>query len=689
MNGSDFTNLVGPALAGALQRKGFTSLTPVQESVLAPELAGRDLRITSQTGSGKTVAIGLSLRELAIGDFATDKGVARPRALVVAPTRELAKQVEEELSWLYAPLKARVVCVTGGASYRDERRALNDGPAVVVGTPGRLLDHLQRKSFDPSNLAAIVLDEADRMLDLGFRDDLLAILGFAPEEHLTHLCSATFPREVRALADKVQRDPAHVEGTPLGTANADIDHVIHLVEPRQRVDAIVNLLLGTHDAQTLVFARTRAEVARITRELSEAGFDVSSLSGEMDQPERNRALAGFKRGDLHALIATDVAARGIDVQDIARVIHAEPPDDADAYTHRSGRTGRAGRKGTSSVLVSPSGLSRTRSLLSRAGIRPRIEPIPTADVIRAARDERIFAELTDDSKDAALDPRAIALADRLVEAGDAAAVIARLLTRSRHGTATEPREVRAVEPPVEHRLRGRERNDSPRPSRTYDASASSGESDAGGRGFGPRGAKGARDDNRAGWVPFRVSWGREQGADARRLLAVLCRRGGIRGSDVGAIQIARSYSVIEVASAVAQAFERAAQEPDPRDPRVTIRPEAAGPETGAARPSLHPSAPPSIHANNAPERRPAHRGADAPPHAQAPPQAPQSSDAPPRAHADRQPGAHTTRAARAPAAAHSAPASAEPERARPVRRDVVLNRPTRGGTAPPKRPRTR
>ena len=466
---TDFTSLVGAELAGALERKGFKTLTSVQEAVLAPELAGRDLRITSQTGSGKTVAIGLAIRAVIERESAAAGGIARPRALVVAPTRELAKQVEEELSWLYAPLRARVAAVTGGASYRDERRALGAGPAVIVGTPGRLLDHLKRGGIDATQIGAVVLDEADRMLDLGFKEDIEAILGFAPAERATHLVSATFPRDVRALADKVQRTPAHVEGTRLGVANVDIDHVIHLVDVRQRVDAIVNLLLATPEAQTLVFARTRAEVARITRELSEAGFQVSSLSGEMEQPERNRALAGFKSGRLHALIATDVAARGIDVQDIARVIHAEPPDDADAYTHRSGRTGRAGRKGTSSVLVSQAGLHRATQLLKRAGVHPRVEPIPSASEIRAAADERIFVELTRDAAEGtgveeAIDPRTMALAERLASEGHATRSLARLLSRGRHGGATGPREIRRVEPPSVHEPRAHSRSHDAPPS---------------------------------------------------------------------------------------------------------------------------------------------------------------------------------------------------------------------------------
>ncbi|HYO93612.1 MAG TPA: DEAD/DEAH box helicase, partial [Polyangiaceae bacterium] len=431
MQSPDFTALLGPELAEAITKKGYTALTPVQEAVLDPALADRDLRISSQTGSGKTLAIGFVLRDVVQQASKPAKGVGRPAGLVVTPTRELAKQVEAELTWLYAGRKVRVTGVTGGASYRDEQRALAAGPSIVVGTPGRLLDHLRRGSIDPSGLAAVVLDEADRMLDLGFRDDLEAILAMAPEEHRTHLVSATFAREVRALADRVQKKAVNVEGTPLGTANTDIDHVIYMVAPSERVNALINILLANPEDQTLVFARTRADVARIADELKDAGFSVSSLSGEMEQAARNRAMSAFKRGDIQALVATDVAARGIDVQDIARVVQVDPPTDADTYTHRSGRTGRAGRKGTSAILVAPSALSRVSQLLRRAAVKFRTESVPTAASIREKREQRLFAELTDAAEGAKeLDGRAAALARRIVEAGEAERALGRLLAQA-------------------------------------------------------------------------------------------------------------------------------------------------------------------------------------------------------------------------------------------------------------------
>jgi ATP-dependent RNA helicase DeaD len=582
----DLTELLGPELASALAKKGYATLTPVQLSVLDPSGEGRDLRISSQTGSGKTLAIGFALRNAVAGEAVKPAHVARPRAMVIVPTRELAKQVHDELTWLYAPQKLRIAAVTGGSSYRDEHRALSAGPAIVVGTPGRLLDHLNRGGIEAGDVGAVVLDEADRMLDLGFRDELEAILAKAPPGHRTHLVSATFARDVAALADRVQKDPKRIEGTPLGSANRDIDHIVYLVNPRERVDALINVLLHHADEQTLVFARTRADVSEIARELQQAGFASGSLSGEMDQNARNRALAAFKRGEIRALIATDVAARGIDVQDIGRVIQVDPPTDPDTYTHRSGRTGRAGRKGVSAVLVAPAGLRRAASLLQRARVQFRVEPIPTAAAIREAQDARWLAELMQgDQRE--VSERVRKQVERIVEAGLTERALAQLIISVRRATG-EPRDVTPLLPEAERGgraqsrpLRGNDRNDrgNDRPQRFEQRELRFEDR-------GPRPERGAQqferrapfsdrppEQNRGGdWVPFRVSWGEAHGADARRLVAMLCRRGNIRGSDIGAIRVNRTTSIVEVAGAVARGFQDAAREPDPRDPRVTIAP---------------------------------------------------------------------------------------------------------------------
>jgi ATP-dependent RNA helicase DeaD len=598
MPAPDSFALLGPALSSALATKGYATLTQVQEAVLLPELADRDLRISSQTGSGKTLAIGFALRNVVNAGPRPKDGIARPYALVVAPTRELAKQVEAELAWLYAPSKVLVASVTGGSSVRDEYRALSRGPLILVGTPGRLLDHLRRGAVDLGQAGAVVLDEADRMLDLGFREDLEAILGMAPEGRRTHLVSATFPRDVEALAQRVQKNPAFVEGTPLGSANADIDHIVHLVKPNERIAALINLLLAAPDEQVLVFARTRMDVARACEELDEAGFTVDSLSGEMEQEARQRALSAFKRGKVQVLVATDVAARGIDHKDIARVVQLEPPNDADTYTHRSGRTGRAGRKGKSSIMVQPAGMPRLSMLLRRAGVKPHFEPIPSADQIAEAQDERLLRELsgsTGDEQDAerehAVDERALRVATRLMESGNAERALAHLIAQTRGGATCAPREITHFEPnrqpqpgPAGKFSRNQRARDTVRGGRPKDApprklnahDARTVRPNEAPRGFRAPPVPEAAEDRieRSDWVQFRVSWGQEQGADARRLLPMLCRRGNIRGTDIGAIDLRPSFSVVEVATRVAADFERATRRPDPRDPAILVRRES-------------------------------------------------------------------------------------------------------------------
>jgi ATP-dependent RNA helicase DeaD len=602
----NFSELLGPELASALAKKGYHTLTPVQQSVLDPELVGRDLRISSQTGSGKTLAIGFVLRSALSAATLAKSTIARPQALVIVPTRELAKQVHDELSWLYAPLKLRIAAVAGGSSYREEHRALAASPAIVVGTPGRLLDHLNRGGIEAVDVGSVVLDEADRMLDLGFRDELEAILEKAPPGHRTHLVSATFARDVAALADRVQDNPRRIEATPLGSANRDIDHIIYLVHPQERVDALINVLLHHQEEQTLVFARTRADVAEIARELQQAGFASGSLSGEMDQDARNRALSAFKRGDIRALIATDVAARGIDVQDIARVIQVDPPTDPDTYTHRSGRTGRAGRKGVSAVLVAPAGLRRATSLLQRARVKFRIEPIPTAATIREAQDARWLTELTaDDERE--VPERVQKQVQRIVESGLTERALGQLIISVRRATG-EPRDVTPFTPPPEGRpydkhaprpfeqrnQRGFEARDQrsfePRDQRPFERRAhSTSAPPSAPRPFGPSASSGRpsspsvrppaapREQGDTSWVPFRVTWGESHGADARRLVAMLCRRGNIRGTDIGAIRVSRTTSTVEVAAHVARGFAEATREPDPRDPRVLVTPLEGGP----------------------------------------------------------------------------------------------------------------
>ncbi len=565
------TQLVGSALASALAGRGYHTLTTVQTAVLDEALEGRDLRITSQTGSGKTIAIGFAVRDLLDDLTARYGGRAQPRVLILAPTRELAKQVADELTWLYAPLRVRVASVTGGAGYRDQKRALAENPAVIVATPGRLRDSLERGNIDPSNLAAVVLDEADSMLDLGFREDLEAILAMLPAERRSHLVSATFSRDVVSLADRFQRDPVHVEGTRLGEANVDIEHIVHLIEPRQRVDALVNLLLADEGAKSLVFARTRADVARIAGELAEAGFVVRTLSGEMAQNERDRALEAFRQGGVQALVATDVAARGIDVRDIARVIQVEPPTDVETYTHRSGRTGRAGKQGTSVLFVTPSHFPTIARGLERAKIAYKVDPIPRPEAIQRAREDKLVAWLARETEGETIDPHAISIAERLTKSPGLVTAVARLIEKAGLHGPTKPRDVRTALP-------------APRGPNTRTRTSTEGSLKA------PAGG--------AGWVTFRVTWGGRQGADPRRLLAMSCRLGKIQGNEVGAIRVESAYSLVDVARGVADTFEKEVARPDKRNPQVQITREAGRKAEDASTPRH-----PEPHKNERPKAR--------------------------------------------------------------------------------------
>jgi ATP-dependent RNA helicase DeaD len=616
---------LSPAIAAALTSRGFTALTTVQEAVLDPALAGRDLRISSQTGSGKTVAVGLVLvagleavvkerAEAAAAAPSAQPGPCRPAALLVAPTRELAAQLQKELSWLYQPIGVRVAAVVGGTSYGGELRSLRTGPLVIVGTPGRLLDHLERGSIDPSAAFSVVLDEADQMLDLGFRDELEAILGKTPTDRRTHLVSATFPREVLSLANRYQRNAADVQGTQRGEANEDITHIAHMVRSGERDAVIVNLLLLNPGERTLVFVRTRADAADIADRLANRGFGARALSGEMEQWERTKTLDAFRNGNISTLVATDVAARGLDVPDVSRVIHADPPNDPEAFTHRSGRTGRAGRKGTSIVLLPPSAREGVGRLFRRARVEATFQPAPTvADVLRAA-DDRLIAELTAaPAEDAKEDARLRGLADRLLATEDPARLVTALLGRARHTGACAPEVVTPIsltaQRPQSFERGGPARGYDNGPRGGYDNGPRGGYDngprggyDNGPRGGydngprnqdnGPRGGQGqapSHAPNHLGFVPFRVTWGERHGADPRRVLALVCRRGGIQGNQVGAIRIGEVESTFEVATPVAAEFAELVRKPDTRDPRIRI--EALVNVGPSAAPGVAPRAP--------------------------------------------------------------------------------------------------
>ena len=534
-------------LASALKAKGYDTPTPVQDAVQAPEAAGRDLLVSARTGSGKTVAFGLAIAP----QLLPLHKAARPLGLVVAPTRELAHQVARELSWLYAG--ARVAACVGGADVGAELRSLKAGVHVVVGTPGRLCDHLERGSLQLDGLRALVLDEADEMLDLGFRDELERILGAAPAERRTLMFSATIPHEIEQLARRYTRDPLRIAANPPAQAHADIEIKAHVVAPREREHAVVNTL-RFHDAPAaIVFCATRDGVTHLAQSLIERGFAAVPLSGELTQAERTRALHALRDGRARVLVATDVAARGLDLPDVALVVQADPPQNAEVLQHRSGRTGRAGRKGVSVLLVPPGARRAVENMLRKAGARVTFTPPPDADVIRVRDRDKLVREIDQLVREPAEDD--LALARLLLRERDAE-LLAAALVKLRREALPSPEEL-----PFTQQL-----------AKTHQLSKSEQLTKSKFLSKGKLLTKSERRTEGKDSVWFRVNVGRTRNADPRWLLPILCRRGGVDRRQIGRIEIGADETRFEVSRAAAGHFRRAASKPDRKDPNIRITP---------------------------------------------------------------------------------------------------------------------
>ncbi|MGQ3041129.1 MAG: DEAD/DEAH box helicase [Brevundimonas sp.] len=536
-----------PSLDRALSERGYTEPTAVQAAVLEAE-AGRDLLVSAQTGSGKTVAFGLALAPTLLGDAERFADNAAPVALVIAPTRELALQVSKELEWLYANTGARIATCVGGMDPRAERRVLDRGAAIVVGTPGRLKDHIERDALDLSELKAVVLDEADEMLDMGFQEDLTFILDQAPAERRTLLFSATIARDIAELAKTYQRDAFRIDTVVKNASHGDIEYKAIRIAPHEVEHGVVNVLRYFESPGALVFANTRERVKHLTASLRERGFSVVGLSGELTQSLRSEALQALRDGHARVCVATDVAARGLDLPDLGLVIHAEIPVNKATLLHRSGRTGRAGKKGVSVLMVSHTRRRKVELMLQSASIKAEWSGAPSADAIRAKDHERM---LTDPVLMAEADEEAIAMGKEL---------LAR--TSPEHVAAALIRMYREKLPPPE------DVQDDERMKRAQES------------GRNERGQKDGPlvDFARGGDMTwFRVNIGREKNADPKWLLPLICRLGHVTKRDVGSIKIFDRETKFEI-TADAEAKFRAAMG-QANDEGVTIQ-DAVAPAAG-------------------------------------------------------------------------------------------------------------
>jgi ATP-dependent RNA helicase DeaD len=560
-------NVASP-LAQALALKGYEALTSVQDAVLADGVAGRDLLVSAQTGSGKTVAFGLAIAPEVLNGQDVLLYADKPIALAIAPTRELALQVARELEWLYAGAQAKLATCVGGMDYRTERRALERGAHIVVGTPGRLRDHIERGSLDLSGLRAVVLDEADEMLDLGFAEDLEFILAAAPPERRTLMFSATVPKEIEKLAGTFQKDALRIQAQGEAKQHVDIEYQALSVAVRDREHAIFNVL-RFHDARTaIVFCKTRVNVNHLLARMGNRGFQVVALSGELSQQERTHALQALRDGRARVCIATDVAARGIDLPGLELVIHADLPSNSETLLHRSGRTGRAGKKGVSALIVTPAEYKKAQRLLAGAKVVAQWGSAPGADDVQAKDDLRILEHpsltmpIGDD----------VGIASDLLEQFGPEALAAAFVRLWREGRSAP--EVLSTDLPVPPPSAPRERGE-----------------------FGPS-------------VWFRISVGRSGRAEARWLLPKICDAGSIAKDGIGAIRVREDETFVQISETLASRFggtveldkgltmERVEGEPDFDKPRFDkpkferpARPERAERPARAEKPAYTPKPP--------------------------------------------------------------------------------------------------
>lgn len=331
----------------AVTELGFEEPTPIQQKAIPIALSGRDLIGQAQTGTGKTAAFGLPLIQRINGT--SDK----ISALILAPTRELAIQVAEELGKLSRYKGVRTLPIYGGQEIGRQIRALKKHPQIIVGTPGRLLDHINRKTIRLDDVDTVILDEADEMLDMGFLEDIQTILGKVPAERQTMLFSATMPPNIQKLAEQFLRDPAHVSVVPKQVTVPQIDQAYFEVHERQKFETLSRLLDMESPELAIVFGRTKRRVDELSEALQKRGYSADGLHGDLSQAQRDTVMRKFRDGSIDVLVATDVAARGLDVTGVTHVINFDLPQDPESYVHRIGRTGRAGREGVAWTFVTP------------------------------------------------------------------------------------------------------------------------------------------------------------------------------------------------------------------------------------------------------------------------------------------------------------------------------------------------
>jgi ATP-dependent RNA helicase DeaD len=543
---------LSPEVLGALEALGYEEPTPIQVEAIPPLLEGRDVIGRAATGTGKTAAFSLPMVER------LDPKRRAVQALVIAPTRELAVQVAEAIHSYGKPKGVTVLPVYGGQPIERQLGALRRGVDVVVGTPGRLLDHIRRGSLDLGAVDYVVLDEADEMLDMGFIEDIEAILTETPGQRQTALFSATFPPRIAELAERHMRDPLRVTVRQEVRETPLVRQLAYIVARPYKLDALARVLDVEAPTSAIIFCGRRTEVDELTEALGIRGYHPEALHGGLTQAQRDRVMSRFREGVADLLIATDVAARGLDIEHVSHVVNYDVPQSTEAYVHRIGRTGRAGREGTAITIAQPREQRMLKTIEREVGRRIEIAPVPTLADLRARRTELVRGALRD----------AVAADDyggyrgaieALVEEFDVIDLAAAALKLA--ADAMFPSEPEGAGDIPQWEPRGHERFDD-RERR------------------GPRGARERQEGTRGG------RRGRESAADMTRLYIGIGKRRGIRPGDIvgaiagearipggaiGAIEIADQFTLVDVPESYADQVIRALSRASIRGRPVAVR----------------------------------------------------------------------------------------------------------------------
>ena len=547
---------INPQIASTLASLGYEEPTPIQKQAIPPLLAGRDVLGQAATGTGKTAAFALPLIQRIATDKERTRGKPRVCALILVPTRELAMQVAEAIHKYGKSTGTRVLPIYGGQSIHQQLVVLKRGVDVVVATPGRALDHIRRNTLDLSGLRTVVLDEADEMLDMGFAEDLEAILESTPGERQTALFSATLAPRIKAIAKKHLKDAVSLriepEKSEAGKAPR-VRQVAYMVQRQQKAAALGRILDVENPASAIIFCRTRTEVDELTETLNSRGYRSEAIHGGLSQEQRDRVMRRFREGGVDLLVATDVAARGLDIGHLSHVVNFDVPPAADAYVHRIGRTGRAGREGTAITLAEPRESRMLRNIVQHTKQKIRIEQVQSVLDLRARRLEKTQLTLRQAIESGKLDTYR-SVVDSLAEEFDlldVAAAALRLAHEAAGNREEDEREIAIVEPP-------RESHASPRKERK----GSSGQQN--GAGSKPRGPKNQK------MVRIRIALGRKTGVRPADLVGAIANESGISGKDIGSIEMGNGFSLVEIPETAVDAVVEAMTGAKIRGQRVSV-----------------------------------------------------------------------------------------------------------------------